>query len=67
MGTKHPATATTYNNIACTYAALEQYDKALELFEKVLRIWEVKLGHNHPDTQGVRESIDHVKTEMEKT
>ncbi len=50
LGTEHPATATSYNNIAGVYTRQGQYDKALEWYQKALRIREKVLGTEHPAT-----------------
>jgi len=50
LGTEHPSTATTYNNMAAVYRAKGDYDKALEYFGKAIAIREKVLGKEHPDT-----------------
>ncbi|MCL2376875.1 MAG: tetratricopeptide repeat protein [Defluviitaleaceae bacterium] len=50
LGTDHPDTATTYNNMASVFRAQGDYDKALEWYGKDLTISEKVLGAEHPDT-----------------
>ena len=53
LGTEHPDTATTYNNIGSVYwkrSRRDDYDKALEYYFKALAIREKVLGTEHPDT-----------------
>jgi tetratricopeptide (TPR) repeat protein len=50
LGTDHPCTASTYNNIAIVYYAQGEYEKALEWYNKALAIREKVLGQEHPDT-----------------
>ena len=51
LGTEHPLTATTYNNIAGVYKAQGDYASALELYQKAYIIFKKKLGENHPNTK----------------
>ena len=51
LGSDHPSTATTYNNMAGVYKAKGDYEKALKYYEKALTVFKVKLGANHPYTQ----------------
>ena len=50
LGTEHPSTATSYNNIGLCYDNLGDYDKALEYYNKALKISEKVLGTEHPFT-----------------
>ena len=50
LGTEHPDTATTYNNIAGVYYSQGDYPKAIEWYGKALSIREQVLGTEHPDT-----------------
>jgi len=55
LGTEHPATATTYNNIAVVYKAQGDYATALQWYKKACRVLRKVLGDQHPHTQtGVR-------------
>jgi tetratricopeptide (TPR) repeat protein len=57
LGTEHPDTATTYNNIAGVYQAQGDYDKALEWYKKALAIKEKVLGTEHPHTAATYNNI----------
>ena len=50
LGSEHPVTAISYNNLAGVYIAQGAYEKAEELYRKALRIREEVLGENHPST-----------------
>ena len=50
LGSGHPSTAASYNNIGLVYDNLGDYDKALEYYLKALAICEKALGLEHPDT-----------------
>ncbi len=50
LGTEHPDTATSYNNIGVVYKSMGDYDKALEYYGKALAICEKVLGTEHPST-----------------
>ena len=50
LGTEHPDTATSYNNIGIVYKDRGDYDAALEYYNKALAIREKGLGTEHPDT-----------------
>ena len=50
LGTDHPDTASTYNNIAAVYDDMGDYASALEWYQKALGIRERVLGTDHPDT-----------------
>ena len=50
LGTDHPDTAVTYNNIATIYKNQGDYTNALEWHQKALIIKEKVLGIEHPDT-----------------
>ena len=49
-GSRHPKTATTYNNIGVVYNYQGDYDRALEYYLKALSIRENTLGKEHPVT-----------------
>ena len=57
LGTEHPSTATTYNNIAGVYQAQGDYAKALEYYGKALAISERVLGTEHPYTAATYNNI----------
>ena len=50
LGTDHPDTATTYNNIGEVYRAQGDYASALEWYQKALRVKERILDTDHPST-----------------
>ena len=50
LGTEHPDTATSYNNIGMIYSHMGDYERALEYYQKALEIREAVLGTEHPDT-----------------
>jgi tetratricopeptide (TPR) repeat protein len=50
LGTNHPDTAASYNNIGSVYSKMGDYPQALEYAFKALAIWEEVLGTNHPTT-----------------
>jgi tetratricopeptide (TPR) repeat protein/nucleoside phosphorylase len=50
LGTEHPDTATTYNNIGGVYHDQSSYAEALEWYGKALAVFEAVLGTEHPDT-----------------
>ena len=57
LGTEHPSTATSYNNIGGVYDNLGDYDKALEYYSKALAICEKVLGPEHPSTATAYDNI----------
>jgi tetratricopeptide (TPR) repeat protein len=50
LGSKHPDTARSINNLAALYDDLGKYDEAEPLYERALAIREEVLGPKHPDT-----------------
>jgi len=50
LGTDHPTTAISYNNLARLYKVLGRYSEAEPLFLKALAITEQRWGTDHPDT-----------------
>ena len=50
LGTEHPSTATSYNNIGEVYREQGNYGKALEYHLKALATREKVLGTEHSDT-----------------
>jgi tetratricopeptide (TPR) repeat protein len=49
-GADHPGTATSLNNLADLYRAMERYPEAERLLLQSLWIWEQQLGADHPQT-----------------
>ncbi|MDR2119136.1 MAG: toll/interleukin-1 receptor domain-containing protein [Tannerellaceae bacterium] len=60
LGTSHPDTAGTYNNIAIVYCGQGEYKKSLEWHTKALDIRETVLGTSHTDTAGSYNNIARV-------
>jgi tetratricopeptide (TPR) repeat protein len=50
LGTVHPHTLTSRNNLAMAYQAAGQLDNAVPLFEATLQAREANLGADHPHT-----------------
>ena len=59
LGTDHPSTGTTYNNIAVVYQDQGNYAEALKWYKKGYYIRRKKLGEAHPNTKIV---LDNMKT-----
>ena len=57
LGTEHPVTALTYNNIGNIYECVGDYPKALEYYNKALVIREKVLGTEHLDVALVYNNI----------
>lgn len=54
LGTQHPATASSLNNLAMLYERQGKYEQAAPLYMRALAICEYILGPNHPNTQKAR-------------
>jgi serine/threonine protein kinase/tetratricopeptide (TPR) repeat protein len=50
LGSDHPETLTSMNNLALVYHDLGKLDQALPLLEETLKLRKAKLGTDHPDT-----------------
>jgi len=50
LGSDHPDTAASLNNLAGLLQAQGDYSGARPLYERALAIWEQALGSDHPDT-----------------
>jgi tetratricopeptide (TPR) repeat protein len=50
LGTDHPFTATSLNNLAALYYSTGRYSEAEPLFRRSLQIRETQLGNDHPLT-----------------
>ena len=59
-GATHPEVATSYNNLAVYYRAVEKYTEALPLFSRATKIRELALGEEHPSTIGTRMNLGEV-------
>ena len=57
MGSDHPDTLTTRNNLAGAYRSVGRFGEAIELFERVLFERERVLGPDHPDTLTTRNNL----------
>ena len=62
LGSDHPDTAATYNNMALVYKAQGEYEKALDYYERALTVFKAKLGVNHRYTQITQRSVQHLKS-----
>ena len=62
----HPDLAQSYNNIGSVYCNMGEFLKALSSLERALEIWKKSLPANHPHLSSVRESIEIVKTRLNK-
>jgi len=60
LGTEHPSTATTYNNIALVYSYQGDYAKALEWYSRSYRIVLRVLGYSHPHARTIRSNMEYV-------
>ncbi|GHU24550.1 hypothetical protein FACS1894164_11450 [Spirochaetia bacterium] len=64
LGSEHPDTAGSYNNIGVVYRDMGNYEKALEFYQKACAILEKVLGSEHPDTAGSYNNIGVVYRDM---
>ena len=62
----HPSLAASYNNIGGVYKNMGEYSKALSFYERALEIKKKSLPANHPSLSSVRDSIEIVKTRLNK-
>ena len=67
LGTEHPDTATSYNNIGWVYRAQGNYTTALDYYTKAYQIRKNKLGEDHHDTKESWECIKFVKKAMKSS
>jgi tetratricopeptide (TPR) repeat protein len=65
LGSEHPNTLTSRNNLALLYQSKGEYDKALPLYEQTLAAREQVLGSEHPQTITVRDNLERCRNEME--
>jgi tetratricopeptide (TPR) repeat protein len=54
LGTDHPNTAASLNNLAMLYQKQGKYAEAEPLFKRALAICEQQLGTDHPDMATLR-------------
>ncbi len=66
LGENHPATASSYNNLAGVYASQGKYKEAESLYKKGLEISEKIFGENHPDTAISYNNLGYVYDRQEK-
>jgi tetratricopeptide (TPR) repeat protein len=57
LGTEHPDTAKSYNNIGLVYSAQGEYGEAERHYNKVLAIYTRVFDESHPDVQMVRGNL----------
>ena len=57
LGSDHPDTLGSRNNLAAAYQAAGRVDEAISLFEQILAARERLLGPDHPDTLGSRNNL----------
>jgi tetratricopeptide (TPR) repeat protein len=50
LGSDHPSTASSLNNLAELYLAMGRYGEAEPLLLRALQIYEAQLGSDHPST-----------------
>jgi len=50
LGPEHPSTATSLNNLATLYRAMDDYTKVEPLYQRALTIYEKSMGPEHPST-----------------
>ena len=66
LGSNHPDTATSLNNLASLYESISKYAEAELLFVRALEIVEKSLGNNHPNTQAIRENLEILRQQLVK-
>jgi tetratricopeptide (TPR) repeat protein/CHAT domain-containing protein len=64
LGSDHPATATSLNNLAALYWQKGAYTKATPLLQRALAIREKTLGPDHPDTAVSRNNLGELYQDM---
>jgi len=57
LGTEHPDTLSSRNNLAIGYRVLGRHHEAVELDKETLRVRERVLGSEHPDTLTGRNNL----------
>jgi Tetratricopeptide repeat len=65
LGTDHPTTASSLNNLAVVLADQGDLDAARSLHERALAIREARLGADHPDTMRSRKDLAAVVVALE--
>ena len=64
LGSEHPDTAQTYNNLANVYAEQGDYEKALEYYQRALKVYLDTFGEEHPGTKKIRDNLTRLQEEM---
>src|SRR5271157_2157900 len=64
LGSEHPDTAQSLNNLALLYWATGEYAKAEPLYQEALRILQKVLGKEHPDTATSLENLAVLEFEL---
>jgi Tfp pilus assembly protein PilF len=58
LGTEHPSTATSLNNLGLLLKTQGAYEEARPYYERALAIREEVLGTEHPNTKLVRGNLE---------
>jgi tetratricopeptide (TPR) repeat protein len=66
LGTDHPSTADTYNNIALVYGSQGKYVEALEWYNKALSIYKKIFGENYEFTKTVQDRIKSLQSMIDQ-
>jgi Tetratricopeptide repeat/NB-ARC domain len=67
LGTEHPDTLRTHNNLACAYHAAGRVSEAFAIFELLLADCERILSAEHPDTLATRHNLAHAYENARRT
>ncbi len=57
LGTNHPSTAITLNNLALMHRLQEHYDEAESLYQRSLNIVSTSFGNDHPQVAAALNSL----------
>ena len=60
LGSEHPDTAISYNNIGLVYNKKGEYESAIKYLKKAWYTYKAKLGEEHPYTLNTREIMNKV-------
>jgi len=66
LGSHHPDTAQTLNNLANLYTDQSKYEKAAPLYQRALVIYEQMLGSEHPSTKSTQANYTDLLQKMEQ-
>ena len=64
LGSEHPATARSLNQVADVLTAHGDHDRARILLERVLAAYETRRGPDHPDTARTPEMLSAVVAQL---